>query len=70
MIGAHLRNCLTMSWAEHEGRDFCVLTVAPAAEPAYVRVDNTEEFFVRTGNGTTALTVSQVPTYLKRRFRN
>jgi len=70
MIGAHLRNCLTMSWAEHEGQNFCVLTVAPGAEPAYLRTDNTEEFFIRTGNGTTALTVSQVPTYLKTRFKN
>lgn len=70
MIGAHLRSCLTMTWAEHEGRHFCVLTVAPGAEPAFVRADNTEEFFVRTGNGTTSLTVSQVPTYLKSRFGN
>lgn len=70
MIGAHLRNCLNISWAEHNGQHFCVLSVAPGAEPAYLRTDNTEEFFVRTGNGTTALTVSQVPTYLKGRFGN
>ena len=70
MIGAHLRSCLSMTWAEHEGKPFCVLSVAPAAEPAFVRADNTEEFFVRTGNGTTSLTVSQVPAYLKTRFRN
>lgn len=68
MIGAHLRGCLAVHWAERDGKDFCVLSVAPAAEPAYLRADNTEEFFVRTGNGTTALTVSQVPVYLKRRF--
>lgn len=70
MIGAHLRHCLSVNWAEYEGKQFCVLSVAPAAEPAYVRADNAEEFFVRTGNGTTALTVSQVPTYLKNRFKN
>lgn len=70
MIGAHLRGCLSVHWAERDGNDFCVLAVAPAAEPAYLRSDNTEEFFVRTGNSTTALTVSQVPTYLQRRFSN
>jgi membrane protein YdbS with pleckstrin-like domain len=70
MIGAHLRGCLAIQWAEHKNNPYCILTVAPAAEPAYVRVDNAEEFFVRTGNGTTSLTVSQVPAYLRSRFGN
>lgn len=70
MIGAHLRNCLSITWAEHDSGPFCVLSIAPGAEPAYLRTDNIEEFFVRTGNGTTSLTVSQVPAYLKSRFNN
>lgn len=67
-VGPHLRGCMTVSWASHGGREFCVVSVAPAAEPAYVRSDNLEEFFVRSGNGTASLTISQAQAYLRGRF--
>ncbi|HXV26555.1 MAG TPA: RNA-binding domain-containing protein [Candidatus Paceibacterota bacterium] len=68
MIGAHLRECLTVGWRSRDGKPYCVLTVAPSIQPAYLKSDNTEEFFVRTGNGTTALTVSQAAAYMQTRF--
>jgi hypothetical protein len=68
MLGAHVRHLLQVRWFEYAGKYFCVLTVAPSLEPIYLKSEHAEEFFVRTGNASTALSVSQVSAYLKSRF--
>lgn len=50
------------------GRDILRVEVSPATMPAYLRHGDNEYFYVRTGPATTALKVSEVANYIRRRF--
>jgi len=41
----------------------------PANKPAYLKFDSEEEFYIRTGNGTTALRLSEAASYVDYRWR-
>lgn len=47
-----------------EGKDVCLITVLKANKPVYVKTQNSEDFYVRTGNNTTALSVSEAQAYI------
>jgi hypothetical protein len=63
-IGPEFRQFLSLQFAKIEDKEVCVVAVAPATKPAFVRFDNNEEFYVRTGNSSTPLRVSEAATYL------
>lgn len=46
----------------------CVIQVAPSARPVYLKIDDTEYFYVRTGNVTTPLKLSEVEAYRRSRW--
>ena len=46
-------------------REICIAEVSQGDKPAYVKFDNTEEFYVRTGNSTTPLTLSAAASYIE-----
>lgn len=50
------------------GRDILRVEVSPASSPAYLRHGENEHFYVRTGPATTALKVSEVYDFIRRRF--
>ena len=47
-----------------------LVAVAASPRPAYFTDEGREEFFVRTGNGTTALKVSEAAAYIETRWSN
>jgi len=45
-----------------------LVSVSPADRPAYLREQDREEFYIRTGNGSTALRMSETQAYIASRF--
>lgn len=59
---------LRVGFLEVGGLDVCRIVVAPAPEPAYVTENKTEQFYVRTGNGTSQLGMREAFAYIRHRW--
>lgn len=68
MVGPEFRHLIKLWFHECGQHDLCVVQVMPSAWPVYLRVDDREHFFVRTGNITTALKLSEVESYRRVRW--
>ncbi|KKT80972.1 MAG: hypothetical protein A2925_01605 [Candidatus Yanofskybacteria bacterium RIFCSPLOWO2_01_FULL_44_22] len=64
MIGPEFRQYVRLTWHAFEGKDFCVIRVSPSTKPTYLRSEENEEFYIRTGNGTTSLRLSEAASYI------
>ena len=64
MIGPEFRRHVRLSFHELGDKEVCLVQVERARRPAYLKTDNGEDFFIRTGNATTSLKVSQAAAYL------
>ena len=68
-IGPELRQFVKLSFPVIDGKECCLVQVAPSPRPAYLKADDrSEEFYVRTGNATTSLTFSEAASYIASRF--
>lgn len=68
MIGAEFRQFVKLSWSQVDDKECCVVSVSPSLKPVYLKNDNNgEEFFIRTGNGTTSLKLSEANAYIDSR---
>jgi membrane protein YdbS with pleckstrin-like domain len=68
MIGPEFRHLVKL-WFPRVGEiDLCVVQVSPSARPVYLKTDNNEHFYVRTGNITTSLKLSEVESYRRSRW--
>lgn len=68
MIGAEFRHLVRLHWQKAGDKECCVINIAPAPKPAYLKNGEDEEFCIRTGNGTTALKFSEASSYIDSRF--
>ncbi|MBI2623663.1 MAG: putative DNA binding domain-containing protein [Candidatus Liptonbacteria bacterium] len=69
MIGAEFRHLARLRFHALEGKEVCVVDVEPSAAPVYLRLDNNDEhFYVRTGNVSTPLRLSEVESYTRSRW--
>lgn len=64
MIGPEFRRFVKLTFHDLVGKSICLVQVNRAHAPAYLRHDRGEDFFIRTGNATTALKVSEVAAYV------
>ncbi|OHB00531.1 MAG: hypothetical protein A3E94_01900 [Candidatus Zambryskibacteria bacterium RIFCSPHIGHO2_12_FULL_44_12b] len=70
MIGAEFRQYVGLSFEQIEEKEVCVISVEPSPKPVFLRVnDKEEEFFIRTGNTTSPLKVSQVNSYIESHWK-
>lgn len=67
-IGAQFRRFVKLDFHDVAGRPVCLISVAPSVRPVYTRLESDETFYIRTGNSTTALSLSEVASYTKSRF--
>lgn len=68
MIGAEFRQLVKLNWSRVDDKECCVISVLPSHEPIYLKGDNNgEEFYIRTGNGTTSLKLSEANAYIDSR---
>jgi membrane protein YdbS with pleckstrin-like domain len=68
MIGPEFRHFVRLRFRPFGQKDVCVIQVAPSARPVYLKIDDAEYFYVRTGNVTTPLKLSEVETYRHSRW--
>ncbi|MCC6934073.1 MAG: putative DNA binding domain-containing protein [Candidatus Yanofskybacteria bacterium] len=68
MIGPSFRQFVRVKPFTYQEKLCMLVSVAPADRPAYVRDQETEEFFIRTGNGTASLKMSEANAYIATRF--
>lgn len=69
MIGPEFRRFLKLSFHKLENKDVCRVRILPATTPAYLRFNEEETFYIRTGNSTTALQISEAATYIRSRWK-
>jgi len=48
-----------------EGKDVCLITVLKSDNPVYVKSQGSEELYVRTGNNTSSLSMSEAQSYIE-----
>ena len=68
-LGARFRQFVKLKFDKVAGRDVCLVEVFPSDSPVYLKTNNSEEFYVRTGNATTALVMSQAQDYIKSHWK-
>jgi len=68
MIGPEFRNLVKLWFHDADGRELCAVQVLPSPRPVYLRVDNNEQFYMRTGNISTALKLSEIESYSRSRW--
>src|SRR5258705_7497598 len=59
---------LRISFAQLGGNDVCRVTVLPASSAVYVKENNQETLYVRTGNSTRSLSTREAVAYHQQRF--
>lgn len=69
MIGPEFRQFVELKINKIKGKECCLVKVAPADKPAYLKYDDGEEFYIRTGNGTTSLKLSEAASYIDSRWK-
>lgn len=68
-IGPEFRQFIELTFHEIDNKNCCLVNVLPANRPTYLRLDNGEEFYIRTGNGTTGLKLSEAAAYTDSHWR-
>lgn len=64
MIGPEFRRLVKLSFNNTDGKIVCLANVEPSHKPVYLKNGNNEDFYIRTGNVTTPLKMSEVTAYL------
>ena len=70
MIGVEYRRFVDVTFPRLEGQEICVVSVRPATQPAYLQARGNETFYLRAGNASQPLTVSQAARYIQEHFRD
>lgn len=68
MIGIENRQYVQLSFPQHEGKTVCCCAVQPAPHPVYLTFAGKEEFYIRAGNGSQALSVRKATQFIQGRF--
>jgi len=64
MIGAEFRRFVKLKFDSVNGKVVCLANVEPSHKPAYLKTGDGENFYIRTGNVSTPLKMSEVATYV------
>ena len=68
MLGPRFRQFVNLRFEKIDGKDVCVVEIKPSDSQVYLKQNNAEEFYIRTGNTTSALTMSEAQDYIKSRW--
>ena len=68
MIGVQFSDHVSVDFEVIQGKTVCRILILPASQPVYLTYNNQEEFYIRTGNSSQPLTVSQAISYIQRHF--
>lgn len=68
MIGPEFRQLVKVWFNLFGNNDICIIQVVPSPRPVYLKLDDNEHFYVRTGNVTTPLKLSEIEAYRRSRW--
>jgi membrane protein YdbS with pleckstrin-like domain len=68
MIGVEYRHFVDVTFPEVDGVVICKVDVRPATRPVYLHDKGGEQFYIRAGNGSQPLSMSQAHEYISERF--
>ena len=69
MIGPEFRHLIELIFDKNNDRYYCLARIAPANRPVYLKSEKEEEFYIRTGNGTTSLKLSEAAAYADSKWK-
>ena len=64
MVGPEFRRFVKLVFSDIDGKTVCLANIEPSHKPVYLKTGDSEEFYIRTGNATTPLKMSEVATYV------
>jgi len=64
MIGPKFRRLVKLTFDKIEDKTVCLASVEPSQQPVYLKNGENEDFYIRTGNASTSLKMSEVAAYL------
>lgn len=64
MIGPEFRRLVKIKFDNIGGKAVCLVDIEHGHKPAYLKTGDNEDFYIRTGNVTTPLKISEVATYV------
>ncbi len=71
MIGIPFTKYINVNFEEIKGKEICIVNVKNSLKPAFLKnSDNKEEFFIRAGNSTQPLKMSEAQEYIENHFKN
>jgi hypothetical protein len=70
MIGVEYRRFVNVTFPSIDGKEICVVAVRPSLQPAYLQARGNETFYLRAGNASVPLTVSQAARYIQEHFKD
>ena len=68
MVGVEFSDFVAVDFEVIQGKTVCRILALPASQPVYLNHNNKEEFYIRTGNSSQPLTISQAVSYVQRHF--
>ncbi len=68
MIGPEFRHLVKLWFYNIEEYDVCIIQVALSPKPVYLKLNESERFYIRTGNIVTDLKFSEVESYMRSRW--
>ena len=68
MIGPEFRALIKLWFPKLDGHDLCIVQTLASPRPVYLKADNDEQFYVRTGNTSTSLKLSEIEAYSSTRW--
>jgi len=70
MIGPEFRRYVDVVFEPIQGKTICALYVKPSLEPVFLTHNNKEKFYIKTGNSSIDLSISQATSYIASHFNN
>ncbi|MCR4328606.1 MAG: putative DNA binding domain-containing protein [Patescibacteria group bacterium] len=68
MLGPDIRHLAQLTFHKVQDKDICMVDISPSPRPVYLATENDEFFYVRTGNISTPLKLSEVESYARERW--
>lgn len=68
MIGPEFRSHVHLRFTKIQNAEICRIKVEPSPRPVYFKYDQYEHFYMRTGNITTSLKLSEIESYVRSRW--
>lgn len=68
MIGPEFSGLVKLWFHNVDGHEICAIQTLPSPRPVYLKTDNNEHFYIRTGNISTSLKLSEIEAYSRERW--